>query len=332
MVNLEKVSDDPKAQLAGLNAAIHKSKQNANLYYRRAVLYLKQQELEKALADADRAVKLSKSEPVYLFVKAQVLRAMKREGEALSLALQAERNGYQNAVLYVLLSDLYLRQQHYDKARHYNSLAFKLSPSDEFVLYYRGRLAAAAGDTATAVHNLRLAADQATLFFEPRRDLIGLYVSRKDFVTAQSLLKEAQKLNKEDGLLYYYQGKLYQAAEKTDSALMSYNKSVQAADTLVAAHNQLGYIHYVRGNYELAITHLEKAADAYGKTVKHLTTLASSYERTGQVDKAMATYSTLVKLEPAYTFARLRLARLRERLHPVRIDSVSVQKTENIEE
>lgn len=166
MVDLNKVNNDPETDLANLDEAINGSKRNANLYARRATLYLKLDNYDKALADADEALKLSKNNPEYLFLKAQALRSLKREGEALQAALHAERNGYQNATLYVLLSDLYVQLKQFEKARQYNNLAYKLAPNDEFVLYYRGRIATAAGDTAAAISNYKKAITQAIYFLQ----------------------------------------------------------------------------------------------------------------------------------------------------------------------
>jgi len=324
MVDLNKVKDDPEAQLAGLTSAIKASKNNADLYARRAIVYLKQREFEKALSDADQAVKLSKDQTEHLFVKAQVLRALKSEGEALKLALQAERKGYQNVMLYVLLSDLYFQLKQFDKAKKYNKLAIKTAPSNEYVLYYNGRIAAATGDTAVAVNAYRKALQTEPEFFELKRELAGLYVAGKDFEQGQLYLEQAQKLDSTDGLLWYYQGKIYQSTERTDSAVWSYNKAVSLADTLTGAHHQLGYIHFARGNYNLAAAHLEKAADRYGKTVRFLTTFATSYEHLGEDRKALEQYEKLVSLEPKYSYAYQKIARLKSRLATTVNDSTIV--------
>lgn len=325
MVDLERVTDDHQARLAALNEAIRNSKQDDALYARRAVLYLQLQELEKALADANEAVRLSKNEPANLFIKAQVLRSLKREGEALSLALQAERNGYHNALLYVLLSDLYLRLKQNDKAREYNNLAYKLSPKDEYVLYYRGRIAAAAGDTATAIKFYEQAVAQGPDFFEPKRELAGIYTLVADFKVASDYIKAAQKQNNKDGLLWYYRGRLYQAAEKPDSALWNYNKAVAVADSLTDAHSRLGYLYYARGNYEKAIKHLTKVESERKNAVRFYTTLGSIYERTGQYRQALEQYEKLVNLEPAYVYAHQSIARIKSRFTSIVADSTSVQ-------
>ncbi len=78
MVNLSEVKEDPEGQLRNLNEAIRRSKRDGSLYTRRAVVYLRQGALEKALADANDAVRLTKNDPFSLFVKAQVLRAMNK--------------------------------------------------------------------------------------------------------------------------------------------------------------------------------------------------------------------------------------------------------------
>jgi tetratricopeptide (TPR) repeat protein len=324
MVNLNATLDNPESQLASLNVAIQNSDQQADLYARRAVILLRQQKLEKALADASEAVLLSKNAPYNLFVKAQVLRAMNKEDEALQLALRAERNGFENVLLYVLLSDLYYKLGQYSNARQYNNLAFKLSPSDRYVLYYKGKLAAVKGDTTTALKSYIKALEQEPVFFELMRELAGIYVARKELETARPYLANAIKLNKTDGLNWFYQGKFYQISEKTDSAIWSYNKAIRLADTLMAAHKQVGYLHFARGNYERAIVHLEKASQMYGNSARLLTVLASSYERTTQDQLAIENYEKLIKLDPGNTYGYQRIARLKGKLlKPVAVDTAS---------
>lgn len=326
MVNLSEVKDDAEAQLKNLNAAIEQSKRDGSLYARRAVVLLRKGELQKALADANEAVRLTKNEPSTLFVKAQVLRALNRQEEALPLALQAERNSYQSSSLYVLLGELYLQRKDYKQAKAYLDRAQELSPKDAYAFYYKGRVQEATGDTARAIRNYKLALEQLPDFMQPQRELAGILVNRGDYEAARPYLKAAEKLDPKDGRLWYYKGLLYQATQKQDSALLSFNRAVALNDTLYGAHYRLGMAAYVQGNTDTAIVHLEKVYPKYKKEPKFLSTLAGAYERTGQNIKALQTYQHLVEVEPRFTYGYQAISRLKYKLTRPAPDSTAVQR------
>src|SRR5690554_5993151 len=97
MVDLEAVAvEDPAKQLVSLSNAIERSKREGSLYARRAMVLLRQGELDKAFSDVNEAIRLSK-EPANYFVKAQVLYLMGRREAALPFALRAERNSYESS-------------------------------------------------------------------------------------------------------------------------------------------------------------------------------------------------------------------------------------------
>jgi len=314
MVNLQQVKDDPETQLANLSAALMRTKQDGSLYMRRAMLFLQKGELEKALADANAALRLTQNEAGSLFVKAQVLRAMGRRQEALPLAVQAERTGYPSTSLYVLLSDLYLQRRQFDEAKMNLRKAQELSPRNEYVFYYKGRLAEAVGDTANALKNYRRALQLAPDFVEPRRELAGVLVRQERYAEARPHLRKALQAAPRDGLLWLYQGSVYRQEHQQDSALRAFGRAVALNDTLQQAHYWLGLQQHARANNEAALLHLEKAQQAYENVPKYLSTLASAYERTGQNARSLATYQRLVAIEPKATYAYQAISRLKNKL------------------
>jgi len=328
MVNLQKVSDDPEAQLNNLDAAIAKYKQEASLYTRRAKVLLQKGEHEKALADVNEAIALDERDMTNLFLKAQVLRAMGKYKESLPFALQAERNSYQSAALYILLSDLYLHLQQPQKASEVVKKALELAPESAYALYFKGRVAAATRDTAHAVTNYKLALKKEPAFAEARRDLAGALVNRKLYDEARLQLQTALKQLPKDATVWLYQGQFYQATQKPDSALWSYRTALELADTLQNAHYNTGVILYKQGDNSGAISHLEKANEAYKNNIKYITLLAGAYERTGQNINALEQYQRLLALQPGngYSFAEQRIARLKARLSrpaPIVADTTS---------
>ena len=328
MVNLQQVRHDPKAQLANLTAAIGQNGSDGSLYARRALVLLRRGQLQQALEDADKAVRLTRNDPASIFVKAQVLRALGKPEEALPLALQAERNSYQSASLYVLLGEMYLERGAYQQARLYLNKAQELAPDDEYAFYYKGRVAEATHDTTQALKHYRLALKQAPAFMEPKRELSGLLLGQQRFEEAQPYIASALSTDPEEGMLWYYSGLVLQASEKQDSALAAYAKAVALNDTIAGAHYWLGLQQHKLGNNEAAIAHLEKAAAIYGTEPKYLSTLASAYERTGQFMNALEAYQRLVQVAPGNSYAHQAISRLKYKIANTRPASTVVQQAQ----
>jgi tetratricopeptide (TPR) repeat protein len=329
MVNLEAVSvEDPEKQLVNLSEAIERSKRDGSLYARRAMVLLRKGELEKALEDVEKAIELSKQEPANYFVKAQVLYLMGRSDEALPLALQAERNSFENASLYVLLSELYLQRHEYNKAGQFIRQALELAPDDVYANYYHGRVQEASGDTAKAMQSYRQALTLKPDFVEPHRELAGLHLALGELTPARAHTQQAMRLEQHDPQLWYYKGMLQLSAQRRDSAEQSFQRALNLTDTLQAAHYQLALLMYGKGEYEQAMQHLDGAAKAYGKTLRFLSVRASSFEKLGENLAALRTYERMVALEPKHTYALQSMARLRYRLERPRpqLDSMAVRQ------
>lgn len=329
MVNLEAVSvEDPEKQLLNLNEAIERSRRDGSLYARRAMVLLRKGELDKALEDVEKAIELSKQEPANYFVKAQVLYLMGRSEEALPLALQAERNSFENASLYVLLSELYLQRQEYEKAVQFIRQALELAPDDVYATYYQGRVQEATGDTANAIQSYRQALMLKPDFVEPHRELAGLYLDRGEHAPARAHTQQAMRLEQQDPRLWYYKGMLQLNAQRRDSAEQSFQRALELADTLQAAHYQLALLMHGKGEYEQVMQHLDGATKSYGNTLRYLSVRASSYERLGENLAALRTYERMVALEPKHTYALQSMARLRYRLERPRpqLDSMAVRQ------
>lgn len=331
MVDLTVVKDDPSAQLVNLNNAIERSKRDGSLYARRAVILLKQGNLDLALQDANEAMRLTGSEPASMFVKAQVLRASGSRDEALRLALQAERNSYQSTSLYVLLAELYLHRKAYGQAMSYIRKAENLSPADEFVYYYKGRILEATGDSANALRNYTLSLKQSAELIEAQRELAGMYVAMDDFSKAKPYLASALKTGAKDAKLWYNLGLVYQSEQKQDSAFTAFKKAISLNDTLAGANYRLGLYYHSQGNNDAALLHLQKAYDTYKSKHEYLGKLASAYERAGLYSKSLATYQLLVEVEPRATYAYQSIARLKYKISKPIPDSAAVRLQEQIE-
>lgn len=327
MVDLEAVAvEDPAKQLVSLSNAIERSKREGSLYARRAMVLLRQGELDKAFSDVNEAIRLSK-EPANYFVKAQVLYLMGRREAALPFALRAERNSYESSSLYVLLTELYLDNGEYEKARGFARQALELSPDDPHAVYYKGRVLEVTGDTTVAIRQYQKALELKPDFAETHRSLAGLYLAQHELAEASKHTKQGLKLLPEDPQLWHFKGMLQLQTARKDSALASFEKVLALSDTMQGAHYQMAQLQHGSGEYELALQHLDKAP-RYSKLLQYLSVRASSLERLGENLAALRTYERMLAIEPKHTYARQSVSRLRYRLERPRpqLDSMAVRQ------
>lgn len=329
MVDLHALSvEDPEKQLVNLTDAIGRSKRDGSLYARRAMVLLHKGELDQALADANEAILLTRNNPAHYFVKAQVLYLMGRNEEALPLALRAERNSYESASLYLLLTELYLDQRDYPKAGRFALQALELAPDDAQAVYFQGRVQEMNGDTSAAMTQYRHAIALQPDFALPHRELASLYLARQEPKLASTHANKVIRLMPKDAMAWYYKGVLQLQTQRRDSALLSFEHALSlAGDTLQDAHYQIALLQHGLGEYGLALQHLE-AAPKYSRTLKYLSVRASSLERVGENLAALRTYERMLAIEPKHTYAVQSVARLRYKLQRPRpqLDSMAVRQ------
>jgi tetratricopeptide (TPR) repeat protein len=116
-------------------------------------------------------------------------------------------------------------------------------------------------------------------------ELGGLYLDKKMFVQAISVLQKALKVKEE--------------IEPENKALIC---------------NALGYAYFAQEQYELAIRNYKEAIQLYPEYVTALNNLGNVYERKQMAAKALETYEESLKYEPKNAIAKRRAESLRKRL------------------
>jgi len=83
-----------------------------------------------------------------------------------------------------------------------------------------------------------------------------------------------------------------------DQAILEYEKAVAVMPDLAEAQLSLGVLYEIKGDTNKSRAALSAAEDAFPGRVDYLVSLASAYQAANQLDRAMATISEAVALEP----------------------------------
>ncbi len=139
------------------------------------------------------------------------------------------------------------------------------------------------------------------LFRDPKtlqayKTMMQVYYEQKQFSLARLIALRASKLDDSDPEIFYTLGLMNMAEKDPVKARAQFKKAVEARADFLPAHYQLCTIAFEKEDYHSAEEHLRHILQSNGKNVDALLNLGVAYKGMGQLDKAMATYDEVQKL------------------------------------
>lgn len=308
-------SEINEAAEEALTEAIRSNPSVAENYYKRAGIYLKLNDTESALEDINRADKLKPNNGKYQFIKALILRKMKKYNEAFSFAQSAEILNFDTPELYTLLGDLAQQRNDLTSAERYLAKSMQTAPFDGETHFYRGTLAARKGDTIAAIALINRAIEIKPSFREGYSRLTEILQSYRMYDSAlvvnQRAIAEFQNNSDfivERGLAYFKKGWL-------DSALVNYERAarVDAKRTDVLLYSAA--IYYRWRSYLKALENYEKALKINRDLPKIFYFIGLTQEQLGNLAEAETALKEAVVRNPNDEQAIVALNRVSGRIN-----------------
>ncbi len=303
-------ADSVRSAIAALDKEIGRKGTNPELYARRALLLLGEQQMEKAISDLNQAISLDNKNEEYYIILSDIYLLMgqpQKCSESLDRALSI-RPSSGKALLKKAKLNLILRD--YPKTFQTLRTLLELDDYNPPAYYLRAVALLETGDTSAAVNELMKATGQNQQYYDAYLQLAELYSLRKDPLT-ESYLKNALNVRPGSREALYMLGMYYQETEQFEKAISTYGNLATVDTTLAAAPYNTGYIYLVfLKDFPTAAGFFTKALRRDSSYYEAWYNRGLSYELMGDHQRAEADYRMTLKVKVNYEKAVEGLNRL----------------------
>lgn len=283
--------------LTVMDELIDKEPENAEAYYRKAKLLLKQNKTNNALASIRKALELEEDDPVYLLTSAKVHLQKGQNREAFKEAKESLLRGGASMELYEILAQASLNSNYYTDALLYSDSALSLAPKNPYNHLMKGKALAAVKDTTAAeaqlLKSLELGAQPADIY----EALVDMYMNTQNYQKANLYMDKnlAQQKQKASDRLLFQQAQILRRVGNPDSAAVILYKIKENGEVdQFAVHKELMNMYYQKNWYDSA-QYYSKQMLAYRPNDKEaLITEARILDKKRNYQQAINTYEEIL--------------------------------------
>jgi tetratricopeptide (TPR) repeat protein len=287
-------------ELKAINTQLLADPGNAELYYKRAAVYMMLRQIPEAIEDAKRAVKLDSTKAEYFLALADGYFSQNKTKLAKEELEKVEMRFPENTEALLKLSELYFLVRQYQKAIDYANKALKIDDHLAQAYYLKGGIYKESGDTAKAISSLETAIEQDNQHVNAFEDLGLIYAARKNPL-AFDYYRNAEKLDPSREELKYAKAKLLQDLGKADEALVEYENILANNRSCADCLYNMGAIYFgIKKDNKKALEYFTKTIEIHPTSVEAYFARAYTYARMRDKASARADYQMCLKLEPNY--------------------------------
>ncbi len=226
--------------------------------YKKGVLHLQRQEWSAAVEAITQALKYDSLNVSYRFSLATAHHAQEDYKKALQIFQRILPKIEDDFESLVLVGELYYTQKEYDNATKYLNKALKITSHEAKVYYWKGTVALARLDTATAIQNLNIALQRKPSYALVYNAFAEMY-NRYDLPTlAITYVNKGLQYDAKASILYFTKAEAFRIKRfSDDSARLNYEKAYRLNRKLHMAGYYLGKYTYEAGKYEEAKRYFE---------------------------------------------------------------------------
>lgn len=281
-------------------------------YFKRANIYLDEENFEKALTDINRAIEERDNVGKYYLLRGKIFRELNNIERSLEDVQRAEALRETGSDLYILLADLLQEKRRFREAERYLNRYMQMAPFDGAAFYVKGRLLVNRGDSLASLEQYKKAIDYNPRMYRAYQQCIGLYISLKKYPEALAMNNRAISRFSDEPVLYIQRGDLYKDISKVDSAIVAYQGATEVKPDFLEAFEKIGDLSLKSFRYGSALAAYEKIYALQKDYPDILPLLGYCYEKLGNQYRAKELYTQQLEIEPDNQRARYGMWRIRQ--------------------
>lgn len=290
-------------ELKAVNAELLNAPSNADLYDKRAKVYLSLRQFTEAENDARRALRIDSMRPVYYLTLVDIYFTANRTRESKELLESTTKRFPDNIEALLKLAELYFLVQRYQEGIDYVNRALKLNENLAKAYYIKGSIYRESGDTSRAISSLETAVEQDNRYLDAFYDLGVMYAARKNPVAMQ-YYNNVLKLDPAHAQAMYAKAKLLQDLGKVDEALQEYDQILSVNKNCENCHYNKGAIYLeVKKEPKKALEEFTRAIEINPSYVEAYFARGYTYSKLKDKESAKADYNMCLRIQPNYDAA-----------------------------
>lgn len=302
----------PYTILDSLSDVIVSDPYNSNNYYRRALYFHSERELDQALADMKRALTIDSTVAEYFYETGNIYFENNLFEDAFSSYQKAVELDKVHVDAILQLSRIELGLENHELAMEMVNKALKVEPMDPEGYLLKGYIYLDMSDTVNAISSFRTAVEVDSDHYESYILLGKLYEIKKHSF-AGDYYDNALRIRPNSIEALYTKGMYLQGIEEYDKAYLLYDRIIELDSVSYFAYYNRGYMLLVSdSSYSAAIEEFEKALVYYPYYFQAMYNIGLCYENQGDYDQAEKYYKKSLDIDPQYDLAAKGLSRLLE--------------------
>jgi len=307
---VEDVNNNEYSELDSLSQAIIDSPENSNTYYKRSLYFYSENELDQALGDITRALKIDESVAEFYFVEANIYYDQQRFKKAFESYQKVYELDNENELAILKLSQIELILKNYDLAIEMVNKALKLNSMNANAYYLKGIIYLDGNDTATALSSFQTAIEVDPSHFDSYI-ILGKIWSTENYEYSESYYNQALLIDTASVEALYNIGLLYQSYDGYDEAFTIYDRIISIDSAAYFAYYNKGYVLLISdSSYTEAIDLFKKAIVYYPYYHQAYYNIGLCYENLEDLTLAEENYKKALEINPQFDLAARGLSRI----------------------
>ena len=289
--------------LALLNDSIAMDENRADLYLKRAHLYMDREQVGMAMMDINHSIQLDPKNVDAFLLLSDIYYLLGDEANITATLNKALEVDPYDARPMVKLAELNLLQQNFNLCFGYIDNALKISTYNPKAYFVRGMAYMAKQDTVSAMKNFLIAREQDGNFLDPQREICAIYMAQGNPLT-ESFMRSMLTNFPDQPMVRYDLALFLQDNGHPEEALAHYDTLLMLQPNNSRLLFNKGYVNFVYlRDDEKALDYFNMALQSDPSYTDALYNKGHVYEQMGDYVRAKSIYTQILQQEPDYRLA-----------------------------